>query len=284
MKIFIFILVGFFAVAANADKATTKLCRGFLPPNNMWIPDDGLHVRGIEKDKFDDILDRIQAEFSSDISRRGGTLKIERRWSDGTVNAYADRAGRVWSIHMYGGFARHSAVTYDGFAMVACHEIGHHIGGAPHYAGDWASNEGQSDYFAPLKCLRRLFKNDDNRRIVEQMNPDPIAVSRCASQHGSSQDYYICIRATMAALALGKVLVEDTGKPEPRLDTPDPKVVSKTFSDHPEGQCRVDGMFQAALCQSNMMDDLSNSDYRVASCTSYEEDGARVRCWFNPTE
>ena len=114
------------------------------------------------------------------------------------------------------------------------------------------------------------------------MNVDPIARQRCKSQHGSQQDEYICIRATMAGLALGKVLVEDTGKPEPKLDTPDATQVTQMYEDHPEGQCRVDGMFQAALCRVPFNQELSETDYRPGSCISYEEDGARTRCWFKP--
>lgn len=270
------------SLSVNALHIADHTCRGFLPKNSMWIPDDKVHAAGIAHNKFDEILDRIQKEFDPDVTRRGGHLKIQRLWSNGEVNAYADRRGANWIIHMYGGMARHPAVTYDGFAMVACHELGHHIGGAPIYDGDWASIEGEADYFAPLKCLRRLFKNDDNRKIVEAMTVDPIAESRCRAQFGSTNEMYVCVRVAMASLALGKVLIEETNLPEPKLDTPDPTIVSTMFEDHPEGQCRVDGMFQAGLCRSNMMDDLDDNDYRVASCTSYQEDGARVRCWFKP--
>lgn len=277
MKAWICVLLTMVGIESQAHT-----CKGFLPANKMNYPASAIRVTGIAKDKFDDVLDRIEKEYSGDVAKRGGVLKVERRWSDGTVNAYADRSGRNWIIHMYGGMARHPAVTYDGFAMVACHELGHHLGGAPVYSGDWASVEGEADYFAPMKCLRRLFLNDDNKKIVEGMTVDPIARQRCHTQHSSQQDEYICIRATMAGLALGKVLVEDTGKPEPRLDTPDLAQVTETYEDHPEGQCRVDGMFQAALCRVPFNQELSDSDYRQGSCTSYTEDGARTRCWFKP--
>ena len=31
---------------------------------------------------------------------------------------------------MFGGLAGHETITTDAFALVACHELGHHIGGA----------------------------------------------------------------------------------------------------------------------------------------------------------
>jgi Zn-dependent protease with chaperone function len=54
---------------------------------------------------------------------------------------------------MFGGLARDPLVTKDGFSAVICHEIGHHIAGAPRKGFSWASNEGQADYFATTKCL-----------------------------------------------------------------------------------------------------------------------------------
>jgi len=47
------------------------------------------------------------------------------------VNAYAsvDKQGQQF-IHMFGGLARHPLMTEDAFLLVACHEFGHHYGGA----------------------------------------------------------------------------------------------------------------------------------------------------------
>lgn len=272
--------LGLFAQGAGISEQ--HLCRGFLPPNNMYIPETRIRPQGIARDKFDEILNRLEAIYAPIISSQGGVFKIDRRWSDGTVNAYADRVGRTWKIVMFGGMARHPAVTYDGFAAVACHEIGHHIGGAPKFAGDWASIEGESDYFSHLKCLRRLFLNDDNKKIVDGMQVDPVAARDCKAQHASQQDELICIRSTMAALALGQVLAEQSPN-KPKLDTPDPSEVNETFTDHPAAQCRVDTLFQAALCKIPFGTDLSDSDYRQGSCyTPNFDKGARSRCWFKP--
>lgn len=89
-------------------------------------------------------------------------------------NASAQRMGSTWVVNMYGGLARHNEITIDGFALVLCHEIGHHLGGAPKYGGfnTWGTNEGGSDYFATLKCLRRIFQNDDNTKAIENMTID----------------------------------------------------------------------------------------------------------------
>ena len=60
-------------------------------------------------------------------------LKIEKKWSSATVTAgtYRDIRNKQWIINLYGGLARHPLITEDAYALVICHEIGHHIGGAP---------------------------------------------------------------------------------------------------------------------------------------------------------
>lgn len=280
---FLIVLATFGLWAQSAGIAHEKLCAGFMPPNTMYYPVNAITASGINKTKYDEVLDRIQSVYGPIIAAQGGKLKIERLWSNGAVNAYADRdsAGN-WIIGMYGGFARHPEVTYDAFMGVACHEIGHHIGGAPKFRGDWATVEGQSDYFSTLKCLRRMFLNDDNKKILEGMTVDPIAASECKAEHNNQQDELICVRSTMAALALAKVLGEGQSV-QFKLDTPDPKQVNTTYSGHPDGQCRLDTLFQAALCRIPFGTDLSDSDYQQGSCyTPTHTKGGRSRCWFKP--
>ena len=138
---------------------------GILPENNLNIPVGLKFVGGgITEAQFNRVIDRISKLYTPVVSRLGGTLSIKRNWNDGTVNAYASRSGKTWNVAMFGGLARHETVTEDGFALVVCHELGHHIGGAPkkvsYYSNSWASNEGQADYFANLKCLRKTFFKD----------------------------------------------------------------------------------------------------------------------------
>jgi hypothetical protein len=82
---------------------------------------------------------------------------------------------------VYGGLARHGEITPDGFALVLCHEIGHHLGGVPRYSGanGWASNEGQSDYFAATKCLRRAWQSDQNEDLISRMGIPSELRSKC---------------------------------------------------------------------------------------------------------
>ena len=42
------------------------------------------------------------------------------------------------------------------------------------------SVEGQADYYATVKCLKRLFAQDDNQKVLDGMTLDPLAASEIA--------------------------------------------------------------------------------------------------------
>ena len=231
----------------------------------------------------------------------GGNLKVVRKWSDGTVNAYAQQQGNTWMVSMFGGLARHSTVTEDGFALVVCHEIGHHIGGAPKKGGSagggwwggssggtsWASNEGQSDYFATLKCLRKVFLNDDNAGIIAKMNVPSFVTDKCQkSTRGNKDDAAICVRAAMAGKSVSDLFSALSKTPETKFDKPDSKVVSSTNDSHPAAQCRLDTYFQGALCEVGMNEPVSQSDEVKGTCHGSlgHTSGLRPLCWFKPSK
>ena len=266
----------------------TPLCPGFFPPHNAQISARQIHATGIGEKDFDSVLDRLEKLYSPEIAGRGGRLVIERDWSDGMVNAFASQESGDWIITMAGGLARHPAITSDGFALVACHELGHHLGGAPKYLNgmvrDWASYEGQSDYYAPLKCLRRYFAGDDNGKILAAMTVDPVAVADCERDHAALSDQQVCVRSAMAGLSMAGVMADLEQLPLARFDAPDPTQVTETDMGHPAGQCRLDTYLSGALCRQDVSEALSDVDYHPGACTDSIADatGVRPRCWFAP--
>lgn len=270
-------------------------CKGFLPPNDLKIPvGDKSHPgvrggQGINEAQFNEIMNRIERIYTPIIRQKGGNLVVNRLWQDATVNASAEQRGSQWIINMYGGLARHPDNTFEGEALVACHEIGHHLGGAPKvssfFGGTWASNEGQSDYFATMKCLRLFFAQDDNASIVASAYIDPIARSRCTSQFRSQDEQNLCMRISMAGEALSYVFQDLRKEPtRPTLGTPDASQVSRTNDDHPATQCRMDTYFAGTICTVPVSDEFSNSDPNAGSCLEGQHAmGFRSRCWFSPT-
>ncbi len=263
---------------------------GIVEDNNLWIPSNVKSVNSISETEFNDIIDKIEAIYAPIIAERGKTLVIERKWEDGTVNAYAQQSGNTWRVSMFGGLARHETITRDGFATVVCHELGHHLGGAPKKSSwfggtSWASNEGQADYFGTSKCLRKFMENDDNTSIMSEVEVPAVATEACAKNFSNENEYAMCLRGSMAGMSLANLFrALRSMTTELKFDTPDPAVVTTTNHNHPAPQCRLDTYFQGALCTVDAYTDVSKDDANIGTCNRSEnfETGLRPLCWFKP--
>src|SRR5687768_16763139 len=115
-----------------------------LPPNDLHLQDNIFEFQSnVSEEEFNRVIERAEDVYGPVMEQFGATLEINRLWDNSTVNASAYQSGRTWYVNMYGGLARRPEVTPDGFAMVLCHELGHHLGGFP-FSLSWAANEGQS--------------------------------------------------------------------------------------------------------------------------------------------
>lgn len=259
---------------------------GFAPKNNLNISKFDKATNGMTEAKFLAIVKRVSDVYAPVVAEKGATLNMVNDWTDGTVNAYADQDGKTWSVHMFGGLARHSLITDDGFMGVVCHETGHHLGGAPKYGGgnDWAANEGQADYFGVLKCMRRVLQNDDNIAIVSKMTIDAEAVTKCETVYKSESEVALCERIAMAGKSLAMLLGDLGGNSKVSFTTPDKKVVRRTNDAHPAAQCRLDTYFSGTLCDKAVTEDVSATDPIPGTCVKSEgyKIGARPLCWYKP--
>ncbi len=259
---------------------------GFVPKNDMFIPVNAKSINTITEAEFNKVIDDVEAIYQPIVKTYGGNLTVVRNWTDGTVNAYAEQEGDIWKVSMFGGLARHKTITPDGFALVVCHEIGHHIGGVPRYAGDdWASNEGQSDYFATTKCLRRVWQGQDNAAAVRNLEVPAALTNACAKQWTEAADRDICVRGGMAGESVAKLFAAlSWSMKAPKFDTPDMKQVTATNDAHPATQCRLDTYFQGALCEKSFSEEIGQQDEVSGVChgTSGQSVGLRPRCWFKP--
>lgn len=262
---------------------------GIAPENDLWIS-PFVRNNAMDEAEFNRVLDRIESIytpiFQSDFDR---VLDVQRKWSNGTVNAYAKQEGRKWIISMFGGLARHPLASSDGFALVACHEIGHHIGGAPKrtmfWIPTWASNEGQSDYWGVQKCLRKYFAEDDNVAYMADKDVDPFVTNSCKKSFSDEEDIAICERASLAGLSLARVLGSLRSKGKlPNFNTPDNSKVRRTNSKHPAAQCRLDTYFQSALCDRGHDEPITNANHTTGFCSRKLGDkiGLRPLCWYKP--
>lgn len=281
---------------AKDSKKEVKLC-DFAPQNDLNIP-AGLEMmgEGIDEATFNAVIDRVLKVYQPLVAQKGGKLQVTRKWSDGTVNASATRTGKVWNLNMYGGLARYKTMTADGFAMVMCHELGHHMGGFPRTKGllgsSWASNEGQSDYFATMKCFRRVYGEDDNVAIVKPMDVPQLVTATCTKTWKSQKEIALCERSAMTSLVLANTLYtlgRSSATPRepanaPAFNTPTTASVSQTDNSHPLAQCRLDTYFSGALCGIAFTEDFAQDNAIGGACAEEKGDkfAFRPHCWYKP--
>lgn len=262
---------------------------GIVPENDMYIPASEDSGNGMTEKLFNDLIKQVQDLYGPIVKSKGANLIIRGDWKDGTVNAYARKDGKNFYVQMFGGLARHATITPLAFVLVQCHEVGHHIGGAPQlsaFGNVKYSNEGQSDYWGTAKCLRR-FLETYGEPDSEADTPTPAYVKeQCSKSFEHADDRGVCEKTSMAGHSLGN-LFRDLRKQSKPLDfkTPDTKTVSRTYDGHPDSQCRLDTYFQASLCPVDFDKDVSDTDYNVGTCTTEKgaKVGVRPLCWFAPT-
>ena len=270
-----------------------------LPPNDLYL-EDNLFTEdaNINEQSFNKIIDDIIAIYKPLVAAHGAVLSTNSMWTNSTVNASAQQTGNSWVINMYGGLARRAEVTPDGFAMVVCHELGHHLAGFPFYGNaDWAASEGQSDYFATQSCARKIWANDLVGNAEARNAVHPIAKAKCDATWSTVAEQNFCYRTAMAGYSLAHLL-SALGGTTASFETPDASQVSSTSVSHPEGQCRLDTYFSGALCietfdpgiipgkghpagQTSQDAEIVAASY---SCTTaaFHNVGFRPRCWFKP--
>jgi hypothetical protein len=260
----------------------------FFPKNDLKIgPSEMSGFSNISEARFNQILGHVESVYSPIFRARGGELRVIKNWSAPDVNAAAWGQGDRKNIEFYGGLARHHNATEDMLYLIACHEIGHHLGGAPRYTGFeglfCGSTEGQSDYFSTLKCLRKVWKDENNS--ISGAFPD--AISLCSGRFATQDEEDICVRSIMAGLdsatmshTLGGVA---SGSSPPAIWNSANWEVDETMEFHPHPQCRLDTYIQGAICEVSE-DVVLTTNPNDGACSRFNNqfDGARPLCWFKP--
>jgi hypothetical protein len=297
---FKFLIVSALILASQFSFARTMGGRAtFMPENRLNSFDNVKRIANITEADFNRIVDSVIELYKPVVAGFGAKLVSEKKWNDSTVNAYAQQNGNVWSVTMFGGLARRPEVTQDGFALVVCHELGHHLAGYAFYDGDWAAAEGQSDYFSTQFCARALWgmQQSVNRAWYHGVRSNSIAIAKCNDTWPDENSRGWCYRASAAGQSLATLLASLGGEKLPTFETPDASVVSETNANHPRGQCRLDTYFAGALCKMNFNSRLipgktggvGNNDLAAemesAKYTCFKEDGFaagyRPACWFH---
>jgi hypothetical protein len=154
------------------------------------------------------IRQRIQAVYAQDAAAAGGPLNV-RESSEMDFGAFAYRDGGELIVDLNKGMRFHKLIDSDSYALVACHEVGHHLGGLPVFVSSPVSVEGQADYFSSLKCMRRYLENLPPAELDFGPAPDLRLVQACSEKMGvGGTALKICARTLAAAKVLGAILAE----------------------------------------------------------------------------
>lgn len=286
---------------ANSSYATAGAgCDGFLPPNNLHLEDDiNRKDANMTEAEFNATVDRVLNFYQPIVEKHGAKIINKKSWTDSTVNAYASQSGNNWTVAMFGGLARRPEVTADGFSMVVCHELGHHLAGYSFKTSSgWAANEGQSDYFATQACAREIWGSDKEANAVYRERATGVLKDNCDKSWANEDEQNLCYRTALAGIELANLLSVLNNTSQTHIDTPSTATVNTTDHSHPEAQCRLDTYFQGALCAVNFDSAVipgrkhsagqssaaAEADAMKVSCSAYGENvfGARPRCWFKP--
>lgn len=265
------LLVGvIFAFIAHAQKTSQR------------TPEEWSQHLGIPVEKFkayNQVLDRIETEFAEEAEQRDFKLQIRKHWQVRQYGIQVRRKGKEARVHITGGALRHPGYTRDIFAFIVCHELGHHFGGFPKQPDSpWNSVEGQADYFATSKCMRRIFTEQEQLQYMKTAKISDDIRQACEKQFSEKLQKIQCMRNLKTALDVAYLSLEIK---KPSLKTKDPSVVEKTKLKWPAPQCRLDTFIQGALCKVSASTPLSDTDPSVGACKT-DEVGARPRCWFAP--
>jgi hypothetical protein len=286
------------SISSNVHAAGKTNC---FPPNKLHLKPSPLEKSNISQNKFNEIIAQAEKIYAPVVKAHKAKLKIHRRWKDETVNATASQTDDLWEVDMFGGLARRPEVTPDGFALVLCHELGHHLGGyvmASDSDMDWASNEGQSDYFATEACAKEIWKNDLEENAKHRALVLPFAKSLCDKNYQQQSERDLCYRSSNAGLSLASLLATLRNSELPKFETPSKDVVQKTIDEHPEAQCRLDTYMAGAVCTVPFERSIIPGKGLAQGGASLEaemfagqsscmaRDGwvsaQRPRCWFKP--
>ncbi|MGE3682502.1 MAG: hypothetical protein AB7G93_12320 [Bdellovibrionales bacterium] len=230
------------------------------------------------------IFQALSAMHGQEIAAHGGFLRVFET-EKMEFGAFAWREHSDYAIEVYRGTRFHKLMTADAYALIVCHEFGHHLGGLPlKRLSSWASAEGQADYYGSLKCMRRYLESRPPGDFDLAPPPPLELTARCQQEFDRPLDVRICARALAATRTLGEVTADIEGFERsrfPTLETNSPLVVIENRDSHPDPQCRLDTLRAGTLCPVPATEAVSYGDPDAGVCHMRRHpQHRRPPCWF----
>lgn len=261
-----------------------KLKATLVPEGSEFLL-NSRYDNGYEEERFERVTKSFETYWRPHFESMGASFYLDTDWGDGAVNAWAWREGTRYSLEIPGGLSRFHTMSEEAFVMILCHELGHLMGGMPARTSQ-ISYEGQSDYFAALKCFPRFyevmlkelngFKSGVNRTIFSS---EKEFAKKCLEH----QNPKLCEHSLLGALGPTAYYAELEKSKTPSLATPDLTIARRTLDSHPKAQCRFDTMVVATFCPADPFELPSWIDATVGQChQGFWPTFARPACWYRP--
>lgn len=257
-----------------------------FPDNSLDIPLHNKSYTGISEFDVNTIAENLKMVIGPSVFLKlSKEIKFELYIEESKVDVNTTRDDDDNPvIRIYGGLVRHPQLSVDGLSLLLCHEIGHHMGGAPRkFRGksqlrSWSSAEGQADYYATSKCLRRLFYQFADFKSFRKFHS---AKEILAAGNVCEND--ICQRIILAGLNVSKLFANlKKVSNGPNITFSSDVRVDKTFFKHPRPQCRLDTYSAGARCVISSNIEFDRDDPKVGACLfDTHSIGPRPKCWFS---
>jgi len=232
------------------------------------------------------VINKLQKIYAPIYKSKGQdfTIYIEEVPVDGFVmgGGRNEPDDKTRSVFVRRGFLNHELTNPDSVAFILCHEIGHHHGGGRYYTYAKTASEGQAEYYAAAKCMRKYLKDLDNKAYLKTISLNPGAIKICNKNWGAStKESFVCQRT----IAAGKIFIESVYKKRPviNVSTPATNIVSMPNDNYLKPQCRLDTIVHASVCSVSDDIEMSADDALAGTCniTDGHQVGLRPTCWFN---
>jgi hypothetical protein len=252
--------------------------------NDLWAMDEA---------DFNEVIDKIERIYPKNGS--GEKIEVRRYWNseghkdsavrrpapqdpDASIDttSYLDLDKPVVILT---GTVPKAGITKDAFAILACHEFGHHVSPGPRIGlrklVSWSAAEGQSDYWATSECLKKYMDGDDHKALLgDQQIPLEIK-GKCDRNFFTPNGIYTCYRSGLAVLSLNDYFSSqgsliDLNRKAPAATS----LVRRYRLDEHCNQCRSETWLAGVFCNAP----LSKQD----KCS--RGDGIRPSCWYQDEE
>lgn len=231
------ILAALFLVFLQASPARAQV--GLSPGGcfgSVEIPFAGISIMSprsyLGVQDLEDVVQWMNRDFGGEVDAR---VDYEAMAFNGSAGMDGNR--KIVTLNL--GLILHPKISKDVIALIGCHELGHHLAGAPLSSKQFQfSVEGQADYFAPQGCFDKWL----DAKVLSSYTIRSEVTKYCqAFSPRTSPRFDRCTRAIEAAVRLSEIFADKKRSPQlPDLFAVEQIEVSTTIEAHASPQCRLD--------------------------------------------